>query len=35
LVSYVGVYDRSVGETVSQIVNGDIPEIGIQRDWYY
>lgn len=35
LISYVGVYDRSVAERVSAIVDGKIPEIGIQQGWYY
>ncbi len=35
LVSYVGVYDRSVAERVSAIIGEEMPEIGIQPDWYY
>lgn len=35
LISYIGVYDRSVAERVGAIVNGEMPEIGIRREWYY
>lgn len=35
LVSYIGVYDRSIAETVSDIIKGGSPEIGVQRGWYY
>lgn len=35
LVSYIGVYDGSSAKTVREIVGGGIPEVGIQRGWYY
>jgi hypothetical protein len=35
LVSYVGVYDRSIAEKVSEIIKGGSPEVGVQRGWYY
>jgi hypothetical protein len=35
LVSYIGVYDRSIAETVGEVIKGGNPEVGIQRGWYY
>jgi hypothetical protein len=35
LVSYIGVYDRSIAETVGEIIKGGSPAVGIQRGWYY
>ncbi len=35
LVSYIGVYDRSIAETVGEIIQGGSPEVGIQRGWYF
>jgi len=35
LVSYIGVYDRSIAETVGEIIKGGSPEVGVQRGWYY
>ena len=35
LVSYIGVYDRSIAERVGEIIKGGTPEVGIQRGWYY
>ncbi len=35
LVAYVGVYDHSIAEMVGNIVKRRIPEVGIQRGWYY
>jgi hypothetical protein len=35
LVSYIGVYDRSIAETVGKLLKGDGPEVGVQGGWYY
>ena len=35
LVSHIGVYDRSIADAVGQIMKGQIPQVGIQREWYY
>jgi hypothetical protein len=35
LVSYIGVYDRSIAEAVGKVVRSDNPEIGIEPGWYY
>lgn len=35
LVSYIGVYDRSIAEQVGEIIKGGSPEVGIERGWYY
>jgi hypothetical protein len=35
LISYIGVYDRSIAETVGGIIEGGNPSIGIERGWYY
>jgi len=35
LVSYIGVYDRSIAERAGEIIKGGSPELGIERGWYY
>lgn len=35
LVSYIGVYDRSVVEAVTGVIQGDRPQVEIQPGWYY
>jgi ssDNA thymidine ADP-ribosyltransferase DarT-like protein len=35
LVSYIGVYDRSIAEKAGEIIKGGSPELGIERGWYY
>ena len=35
LVSYIGVYDRSIAEAVAEIIKGGSPEVEVQRGWYY
>lgn len=35
LVSCVAVYDRSIAETVGEIIGGNVPPVEIRRDWYY
>lgn len=35
LVSYIGVYDRSIAAKVEEIIEGGSPEIGIEQGWYY
>lgn len=35
LVSYIGVYDRSIAAKVSETIKGGSPEIGVEQGWYY
>lgn len=35
LVSYIGVYDRSVVATVGDLLKGDNPGVRIEQGWYY
>ena len=35
LVSYIGVYDRSIAEQAGGIIKGGGPEVGIELGWYY
>ena len=35
LVSHIGVHDGSAAETVTQLLGGGSPAVGIQRGWYY
>jgi hypothetical protein len=35
LVSYIGVYDGSIAETVGEIIKARIPKVEVQRGWYY
>ncbi len=35
LVSYIGVYDRSIAETVGELIKGGSPDVGIQLGWYH
>jgi hypothetical protein len=35
LVSYIGVYDRSVAEAVGKVLNAGCPKVGIEQGWYY
>ena len=35
LISHIGVYDGSIAETVGEIIKARIPEVEVQRDWYY
>jgi hypothetical protein len=35
LVSYIGVYDRSIAGTVGKLLKGDGPKVGVERGWYY
>jgi hypothetical protein len=35
LVSYIGVCDDSIADRVGEIIQGDAPEVGVERAWYY
>lgn len=35
LVSYIGVYNHAIAETVRKLLKGDSPAVGVELGWYY
>jgi hypothetical protein len=35
LISYIGVFDQSISQSVTGLIKSNVPQIGIQRGWYY